>query len=139
MAALNWVWAAGGTHNGVAINGVVQFGDDVSFPVISSPSSDGTVTRVGNYPSVRVGLMVRDYATMQTLVAAGMANFVGNYVDDAGANKKRTYKNVSWHSQGRTTVMEPGSSGPTPVWQLEGVVNAAADALSTLIVDAVRT
>lgn len=134
--ATNWTTARGATHNSTTIAGVVKFGDDVKLPVVSSPSADGTKVITTPHPSVNVSIVLRDYAAVQSLLAAGQANFVGKYYNDSGQAQKRTYKNVSWHTQSRTEVMEPGSSGVTPAWQLDGVCSPTSDALSTLIVDA---
>jgi hypothetical protein len=140
MSALNWYSArAGSTHNAVALNGMVRFGFASTHAKIRSNTVDGDKRSPGPVNGVTVVAEFRDKDQAAVLIAARTANFIGKYLDDAGANRKVTLKNAFFTDVGQVTTMERGASGDTPVWSASGELDLGADSLATLIVDAVDT
>jgi hypothetical protein len=140
MANINWVYCRGAATGAspTAIDGAIAFGHtDASASVEHVVPGVRTTIPVGP-PRIEVSVLVRDNAQAAILLEKTAAeNFVGKYVDLAGALKKRTYLNVRWLRQQEVTVTLPTGQEMSPACRIDGICNVAvADTRATLMVDA---
>ena len=111
-------------------------------PVFSSDPGDagepGEVETLITHYTLQVIVYGQDDTALLALLGAVASDFVGGYKGAAGANRKKTIKNVYFNS-GPSQVEAPpkDAGGKVPVFQMTGSAQwGAADTPATMIVDA---